>query len=324
MSSVLQQLRSPLQEELEAIEARSTTNIDVRVAEARKRSDSARQVADHWAQTLSDRLNDLSAALDRDIGRRIGAVRRAATDRINADDPAIGWPETQQWLTSQVNSDLFAHYALLRSQAAAIAVELNDQLASMPGASAVPLQIRDATAPTLSADDVSFSVASKLEMGILAARGSTVPIVLTHLVAGFATVAGTPLTGLGVVLAAALARRTFRGAKQTSTKAHQAEATRAVNLYLDGAHQLAQKDTAGMLRHFHRDFSDIFAGPIDEACRTALIQLESIMKVAQQDDAASQARRTQVKTTLAALDDFGSRLARVAPAQGEAEGAAVR
>ncbi|HLL64120.1 MAG TPA: dynamin family protein [Micromonosporaceae bacterium] len=294
--STLAQLVSLVSTEHEALaDPLGRADRRVRWTEAKQQAERLKSAGARWQQVLSDRIADLASNVEHDLGIRLRGVRKEAVDRIGAGDPTRIWGELEPWLYRQTNEALLDHLRLIRTQADTIADEVAEQF----GAAAWELQIavevggsgaaaRDARLAAVSADR-----SARLQLGLFAARGASVGAVVIHtvgLVLGLAMPATLPATAL---VAAVLARKSWRGAQQSQLKGLRAEAERAVTIYLDEVEQVARKDSRDSVRQIHRQLRDVFSQRAVELYTSTAQNLEALTRTLREDERSRSGRLEQ-------------------------------
>jgi Dynamin family len=284
-----------------------------KLTEAKQRADKLRGSGSGWQQALSDRIADLASTVDLDIGVRMRSLRKLAADKLAGADPTKVWLELEPWLYQQTNEALADHFRLIRDQADAVA----DAVAQQFGEAA--WQPRDSADPSadpsadFSADfdavaaggvtgwaaELTFaSRTSRLELGIAAARGGSVGVVLTHavgLIIGLSMPVTLPIT---VLLAGVLARKTWKTAKQAQLRGLRAEADRAIATYLEEVELRARKDSRDAVRKVQQYLRDLFSGHAAELHTAAVRNLEVLIRTERDDE---QTRRDRLQHNTAEL-----------------------
>lgn len=249
-----------------------------------------------WRQTLEDRFGSMALAADADLTTRLRRVRKEALDHIGASDPATAWSELQAWLGQRTTEELVGHYAWVRAEADTIAdgvgelfdVEIHDLAIQLDPAA------RGAALRSVEVADLHFERLSGVQLGFVAARGSTSSVILTSMVgtfASFATFYAMPVTA---VLALVLAAKAARAAKDTQLQANRAAAGRGIQSYLEDADLVARRDSRDTLQRLRGQLRDYFGHRADELTVSAGQNLEAAARAAKIGD---QARQQQLQHT---------------------------
>jgi hypothetical protein len=282
-----------------------------RWAEAKERAEQIKTASSRWQRLLADRLGDLASNVDHDLGVRLRAVRREAVDRITADDPTRTWGELQPWLYRRTNHALLDHLHHVRGLADAVA----DEVAQLFGTAAAELRVAvelDATGEA--AHDVELAAvaadrSTRLQLGLVTARGASAGMVVTHvagLVLGLALPVTLPATAL---VGSVLARKVWRSAKQSQLRVVRAEAERAASAYLDEVEQVARKDSRDAVREVHRQLRDVLSQRVTEMYALTVQSLEGLSRSVRDDEQTRQERLQQVTGELERLRACAGRAA---------------
>ncbi len=268
--------------------------------DARARAEKLKSGSARWQQVLTDRVSDLAANVDLDLGVRLRALRKEAADQIGADNPLLAWAQLEPWLHRRTNETLLDHYRLIRDQTDAVA---ND-VASEFGLAAWELRVVvDVEAPGDAARDVGLAAAAanrsnRFEVGLMAARGGSVGLIVGHavgLVLGIALPITLPATA---ALTTLLARKMWRSAQKTQLRALRAEAERAIAVYLDEVELVARKDSRDSIRTVQRDLRETFQRRAGEMYASTVQNLEALSKAVQEGERGRRGRITEVAAEL--------------------------
>jgi hypothetical protein len=293
-----------------------------RLEDAQRRAERLRGAASGWQQTLNDRLADMSSNVDMDLAVRLRTIRQDAAARIEGGDPAKIWSELQGWLHERTNEELATHYLQIQAQADAVAQEVAGHFdAAAEGLAprlevAGPEAVRDARPA-----EFQFERLSRMELGMLAMRGTTSSVVIASMVGTFMAFAAPVLLPAAAVLAFTFTRTTFRQAREAHLRANRAAATRAVYAFLEEAELVARKDSRDMLRRVNRRLRDYFSARAEELHTTAKQNLEAAAGAIKADRQSRRERLEQLDADLQRLRrliEATDRALRAAPAPDEA------
>jgi hypothetical protein len=277
--------------------------------EARQRAEQLKSGGARWQQVLTDRVGDLAANVDLDMGVRMRALRKEAADQIGADNPLLGWAQLEPWLHRRTNEALLDHLRVIRDQADAVA----DDVARQFGLAAWELRVAvDVDRPGDAARDVGLAAvatnrSSRFELGLMAARGGSVGLIAGHavgLVLGLALPVTLPVTA---VLSTVLARKTWRTARTAQLRALRAEAERAIAVYLDEVDLVARKDSRDSVRQVQRQLREVFGQRAGELYASTAQNLEALTKAVQEDERGRRARLAEVAAELDRLRTLAGR-----------------
>ncbi|MEN3358041.1 MAG: hypothetical protein V7637_2023 [Mycobacteriales bacterium] len=268
--------------------------------EARARAEKLKSGGARWQQVLTDRISDLAANVDLDLGVRLRALRKEAADQISADNPLLAWAQLEPWLHRRTNETLLDHYRLIRDQTDAVA----DDVAREFGLAAWELRVAvDVETPGDAARDVGLAAAAanrsnRFEVGLMAARGGSVGLIVGHsvgLLLGIALPITLPVTA---ALSTLLARKMWRSAQKTQMRALRAEAERAIAVYLDEVELVARKDSRDSIRAVQRDLRETFQRRAGEMYASTAQNLEALSKAVQEGERGRRGRITEVAAEL--------------------------
>jgi hypothetical protein len=282
-----------------------------RLEGAQQRAERLLSSASRWQQVLNDRFGDMISNLDMDLAVRLRAIRKDAVARVNETDPTKTWNELQQWLYQRTNQELVAHFTEIRSQAETVAAEVARHYDADVGDLMIELDVADLTLPLqdLQLGASRFERLSLLELGLLAARGSTSSIAITSMAGSALAVLAVPtmvLLPAAALLAVTLARSVLRQVKESQLKSNRLEAIRAINAYLDEAELIARKDSRDSLRHINRRLRDYFTERAEELRISAKQSLEATARAIKTDQ---EARKRRLHETVADLERLQARIA---------------
>jgi hypothetical protein len=277
--------------------------------EARQRAERLKSGGSRWQQVLTDRVSDLAANVDLDLGVRLRALRKEAADQVGADNPLLGWAQLEPWLHRRTNEALLDHIRVIRDQADSVA----DDVAQQFGAAAWELRVAvDVDAPGDAARDVGLAAvatnrSSRFELGLMAARGGSVGLIVSHavgLLLGLALPVTLPATA---VLSTVLARKTWRTARAAQQRALRAEAERAIAAYLDEVELVARKDSRDVVRQVQRQLREVFAQRAAELYAATAQNLEALTNAVRQGERDRKTRQAEVAPELAHLRELAGR-----------------
>jgi hypothetical protein len=311
-NSALAQLVAQLSTEQAALQdAGGRDEQRLRWAEAKQRAEQIKSASSRWQQLLADRLGDLASNVDHDLGVRLRAVRREAIDRIAGEDPTRTWGELQPWLYRRTNHALLDHLHQIRG----LADEVADEVAQLFGTAAAELRVAvELDAAGDAARDVELAAiaadrSTRLQLGLFAARGASVGVVVTHAVGfvlGLALPATLPATAL---VGGVLARKAWRSGQQSQLRVMRAEAERAVSAYLDEVEQVARKDSRDAVREVHRQLRDVLSQRVSEMYALTVQSLEALSRALRDDEKTRQERLHQLTGELEHLRASAGRAA---------------
>jgi hypothetical protein len=271
--------------------------------EARARAEKLKSGGARWQQVLTDRISDLAANVELDLGVRLRALRKEAADQIGADNPLLGWAQLEPWLHRRTNEALLDHYRMIREQADVVA---NDVAAEF-GLAAWELQVSvDVEVPGDATRDVGLAAvatnrSSRFELGLMAARGGSVGLIAGHGVALVFSLALPVMLPATAALSTLLARKMYRSAQKTQLRALRAEGERAVAVYLDEIELVARKDSRDSIRAVQRDLREVFARRASELFASTAANLEALSKVVAEGERGRRTRLAEVDAELGQL-----------------------
>ena len=190
-------------------------------------------------------------------------MRREASDRIDAADPAQDWTEFEPWLHREINATLTAHHRALLAGVDRATTAVADEFDDAERGVAADLPQPGTLLPPSELDLPEPGRISRVEVGMVAARGfslggsvmGTVAVAL-HLAFPLVTLFTVPVTA---ALGAVFAVRSVRGVRDSHLRAARAEAQRAVGLYLDQTAQDVARVDEDLLDAVYRRLRDHFA-----------------------------------------------------------------
>jgi hypothetical protein len=308
--STLSQLVSRLSTEHEALaDPERAGEQRAQWTEARQRAERLKSGSSRWQQVLTDRIGDLAANVDLDLGVRLRALRKEAADQISPDNPMLGWAQLEPWLHRRTNEALLDHLRVIRSQADDVA----DDVAREFGLAAWELRVNiDVEGQGEAARDVGLAAvathrSSRFELGLMAARGGSVGLIVGHaagLLLGLALPITLPVTAM---LSSVLARKTWRSAKTTQLRALRAEAERAIAVYLDEVELVARKDSRDSVRQVQRQLREVFGQRAGELYASTAQNLETLNKTVAEGERGRRSRLTTVTGELEQLRALAAR-----------------
>jgi hypothetical protein len=275
---------------------------------AQRAAEELRGAAAGWQLTLNDRFGDMASNVEMDLAVRMRKIRKEATDRIEETDPASTWTDLERWLYQRTNEDLIAHFNELQAQAGALAAEVARHFELDAGEVAPHLDLTSGESPSspLHLGEHHFQRPSWVELGIIVVRGSVTSNILTGMVATIGTVVGISALALWLApatlaLGATLGRKALQQAREAQLRVRRAEATRAVQTYLEEAELLARKDSRDTVRRVNRRLRDYFGARAEELHVSASRSLEAAARAAQADQATRRQRLEQTAADLRSL-----------------------
>ncbi len=306
--SALSQLVAELATEREALAdpGRQREHVAA-VREAQRRAEELRGGGSRWLQLLNDRIGDLSSAVDFDLGERLDAVRREATERLESADPMRDWAELEPWLYQRTNAALADHLRELRDRADRIADEVAGRFGEDAWRLRADTDVAGVTVQRAVADSglglaaLAASRASRVELGIAAVRGGSTGAVLTHAVGLVFSLAVPVVLPMTAVLAGILAHTTWRTARAAQLRAMRAEAERAIAIYLQSVDRGARRDSRDSVRRVHQHLRDVFAAHAAELQSSVQRNLEALAHGVRDDERGRQERLQRVDAELARL-----------------------
>lgn len=230
---------------------------------AKVRADQLRSTGSRWQLALSDRIGDMSSAVDFDITTRMRATRREVAEKLADTDPK-GWLELEPWLYERTNTALAEHLRVIRQQADEVA----DHVSARFGETAWEVRVHaDASQMglrgTVAGEQSGLAVAatgrkSNVEAMMGMARGGSVAVVATHAV-GIVFALALPVTiPIAAVLAGVLGRVTWRSARKVQVRQLRAEVERTVGVYLDEVEIRARRDSRDAVRRVQQHLREVF------------------------------------------------------------------
>jgi hypothetical protein len=297
-----------------------------------QRAERLRGAAARWQQTLNDRFGDMISNVDMDLAKRLRAIRKEATERIEATDPAKDWADLQAWLYQRTNDELAAHHGAIRDEAVALTAQVarhfGDDAGDLTAAFelAAPIAARDPAEGGFKFERLSHS-----DLALLAMRSSTSGFVITGMVgtflAGGVLAMFSPLlTPAAALIGVAMARSAVRQARSGRIKSNRAEALRAFQQYLEEAELVARKESRDTLRRVHQHLRDYFGARAEEMHVSVKRSLEGAAQAVKSDKETRKRRLEESSgdvTRLRALMDLADRLLASDPAPAPAQAKAA-
>lgn len=276
---------------------------------AKKEAARMKTAASDWQQLLADRFGDLAAEVETDLTMRLRTLRDEAIERIEASDPADGWPEFQAWLQQRTNEDVTDHFMAMRDRGEAVAAEVISRFDENSASAGLGLDLLpDAGAQQFDLQGGNFERLSRGQLAFVALRGSSGSMVISSMVGTFAGTFGvlaiastSVLTAGAAVLALVLGTKSITGAKDAQVRANRAEATRAVRRYLEQVDLVTRKDSRATLRRVNQRLRNYLQVRAVELDRSAGQNLEATARAIKSDHASQQQRLEQVTTELRRL-----------------------
>jgi hypothetical protein len=254
-----------------------------------------------WHRALADGIRTLSAEVEFDLSNRFRDVTKEARNKIADEDPTRDWVVFGRWLHQRTNEELMAHVRVIRRQADDVA----DLVAREFGVAAWELRV--------SVDVVDFSQggkgaelaavsdrSSRLQLGMLAARGGSTGVIFTHAV-GLIIGLGTMTLPITTVVATALAGTSWRAGHTSQLKGVRVEAERAVSAFLNEAELIARKNSRDSVMHVERQLRNVFSRRADELLKTANANAEATEHRVSETEAS---RASEERTISKQLDDL--------------------
>jgi septin family protein len=302
-------VRSSLEQMVSRVAAVQATLADPalleRLEDAQQRAERLRGAASGWQQTLNDRFADMISNVDMDLAVRLRAIRQGAVARIEGGDPAKLWGELQGWLHERTNEELAAHYRQIQDQADAVAQEVARHFDAAADGLALGLEVGGPEAAHDSPPaEFRFERLSRMELGMLAMRGTSSSVTIAGMVGTFMAFAAPVLLPAAAVLAFTVTRTTLRQAREAHLRANRAAATRAVHTYLEETELVARKSSRDMLRRVNRRLRDFFAARVEELHTTANQNLEAAAGAIKADRESRKERLEQLGADLRRLQQL--------------------
>jgi hypothetical protein len=231
---------------------------------AKQHAEQLRSSAAKWQVGLADGIAAMASALDYDLTVRMRGVRRDVTDRLGATEPGRAWVDLEPWVHHRTNEALADHLRLVRDEADRVVEEVAARFGDAAWelwaqADSGALDLRG----TVAGDDTGLAAmaaarASRVELGLATARGSSVGVVAAH-AAGLVLGLALPVTlPLAAVLAATIGRITWRSARGGQRRALRIEAERVVFAYLEEVEVRARRDSRDAVRRIQQHLRELF------------------------------------------------------------------
>ena len=278
-----------------------------------------------WRQVLSDRVQDLIAAVEHQLRDRLREVTREVEDVIDRGDPKDAWPDVEAWLRREVASAAVATYDEMGRLAERVVEDVATQFDLEAG---IPFTPASAT-PVAVVDEIAVGPLDLLPTGgplssaLLAVRGGAfVPMVLfaaaSQLPAGLAALAGAAVLGpVGLALFALISRKMLRDerARQLMNRRQQAKAR--ARQYIDEVVFQLGKDCRDALRVLQRQLRDEFHERAATLHRSSVATLTAARRAQDLDTNERTRRRESLEqraSRLRTLEREVAELAAAAPA----------
>jgi hypothetical protein len=274
---------------------------------AKKEAARMKTAASDWQQLLADRFGDLVNEVDTDLTMRLRTLRDEAIERIEASDPADGWPEFRAWLQQRTNEDVSDHFTNMRDRGEAVAAEVISRFDENSASAGLGLDLLpEAAAQDFDLQGGNFERLTRGQLAFVALRGSSGSMVISSMVGTFASTAfgalavvATPaLTAGAAVLALVLGSKSISGAKDAQVRANRAEATRAVRRFLEQVELVTRRDSRATLRRVNQRLRNYLQVRAVELDRSAAANLEATARAIRSDHASQQQRLEQVTVEL--------------------------
>lgn len=269
---VLGQVHTELTAERRGLDAGSGTPAQQAAWQhARDQAAELRGLGARWQQLLFDGCADMAAEVELDLTVRVRALRREAAATIAELPPARLGADLGPWLQHRTNELLLDHQRAVREQAERVVAAVTEQFGASAWALRDGLDVAD-DAFTSAAPQVVLAhgpSASRLDLGLVALRGGSAGAMISHaagLVLGLAVPVVLPVA---VVLATALAGRSWTSARTAQLRALRAETERAVLGYLEEVDTVTRKDTRDVVRTLQRRVRDQLGARASELYATA-------------------------------------------------------
>jgi hypothetical protein len=246
---------------------------------AKERAEQLRSAGSRWQIALSDRIGDMSSAVDYDITARMRTTRQEVAAKLADTDPK-GWLELEPWLYERTNTALAEHLRVIREQADAVA----DHVSARFGETAWEVRVHaDASQMglrgTVAGEHRGLAVSAtargpRTETMLGMARGGSVAVVATHAV-GIVFSLALPVTiPIAAVMAGVLGRVTWRSTRTAQIRQLRVETERAVAVYLDEVEIRARRDSRDAVRRVQQHLREVFTDHATQLHTSATRNLE--------------------------------------------------
>jgi Dynamin family len=285
------------------------------LTEAKQRAEHLRSAASRWQQTLADRIGDMSSAVDYDITVRLRAMRHEAAEKLSGTDPRT-WLDLEPWLYQRTNEALADHLRLILDHADEVA----DEVAARFGDAAWELRVQADVSgmglrSTVAGEETGLAAvaaarASRVDLALGVARGSSVAVVATHaagLVIGLALPVTLPIAAL---LAGVLGRVSWGAARKAQLRQLRLEAERAVGGYLDEIDVRARRDSRDSVRRVQQHLRDVFTEHATQLHTSAVRNFEVLSKTVRDDIHRETDARAELDRNGAELEELRALTAR--------------
>ncbi|PPB49600.1 Isoniazid-inducible protein iniA [Arthrobacter pityocampae] len=281
--------------------------------EARERADQQRKRSSRWQTTLNDGATDLISDMEHDLRERLRSIQREAEAAIDDGDPGPVWDQFAEWLEQRVASavsDTFV-WTSERSQ------WLAEQVAELFALDEVPLPLLEVSSTDgvlAPVEEVPFldpgrvSAAGKVLIGM---RGSYGGVLMFGLLTGI--IGMSLINPLSVGAGLLLGRKAYREDKEARLKRRQAEAKSLVRRQMDDVVFQVGKQLKDRLRLVQREIRDHFGAIAEEHHRSLADSVAAAQRTASTFRQEREARITELKGQLAAIDRLRAQAARLVP-----------
>jgi signal recognition particle receptor subunit beta len=285
---------------------------------AKQRAEQLRSAASRWQTTLADGIGRMVSDVDYDLTVRLRGVRRDVAERLATTAPGRGWVDLEPWIYQRTNEALADHLRLVRDEADRVA----DEVASGFGDAAWELWAQADTSGlglrgTAAGEDTGLTAlastrASRVELGMMTARGGSVGVVAVHAV-GLVLGLGAPVVlPLAAVLAGVIGKVALKGARTAQNRALRAEAERAVAGYLDEIEVRARRDSRDAVRRVQQHLREVFTEHAAELYTSTARNLELLQKSLREQEAQAQPQQlAKAAAETGALQDLATRAGRL-------------
>lgn len=314
-AAVLNQLRMPLEAELEALESASAASETrqsgdpvTRLTEVRARVAHIRGPGSRWQSRLSEGFAALGSDVDHRFRTEMRAFQRAFEDELESSDPAAEWDEFSgklQVAAARVVQDAYTRLIL--------GVDgIRTALVDLLGKEDIDLNLRldherfDASSlwigPKAERATARSAVSIRAERTFGALRGAQAGVVMLGVVGQLVglTLAGPVLVGVATVFAA---RQVVEDRRKRLTTRRQ-EARTAVRQFVDDV----QFEVAARLRDLARELQqrlrDDLGERLEELVRTYVETARILETDIHKDEAHRKTRSANIRAQLATLDEL--------------------
>jgi hypothetical protein len=316
LTRIVRQLEQPLLSEREVLEDPSRlAGLVAGLQAARERAHQLESSSQGWQQLLSDRVADVTSAIDHDLRRRVRDIGRETEQRLGDLDPADVWDEFEPWLRRRVADDVALVLAELQDRATEVVDEVLERFSDEEGrtATGVPVgeQVLEAPMTTLAGLGVERLGTDKpglVSTGLAALRGVQGGALMFGMVGNMIglTIAGPVLVGIGLVMGG----RSLVEEQRRQLTARRQQARQAVRSFLDDVSFHVGKDVRDALRLLQRGLRDALHERAATVKRTVTEALEAAEQAAAHGRVDNEARRADVEAELERLQRLEQELVR--------------